>query len=145
MGRLVVAGAGASAPDSAFAEAALRGAGLVALHAWTAWNASLPPPQDPAEPYANPPGALADAAERLLPEALAGRRERYPQAGVERRVVRGGTRAALTGASRSARSAVAGARGRGGVTGLLPGSAGQDLLHHGHSPAAVVRVKSGRR
>ncbi|GAA3206849.1 hypothetical protein GCM10020256_02110 [Streptomyces thermocoprophilus] len=35
--------AGRKAVDFAFAEASLRGAPLVALHAWTTWNAPMPP------------------------------------------------------------------------------------------------------
>ncbi len=71
-------GANSAAVDFAFREADLRNTPLVAVHAWTAWNAALPAPQDPAEPYANPPGALAEEERRLLAEALAGHRERYP-------------------------------------------------------------------
>lgn len=140
--------AGERAVAFAFAEAARRGTGLVALHAWTMWNAALPPPQDPTMPYSNPPGALAESAERLLAEALAGYRERYPQVPVERRAVRGRTREALIEASRSAQLTVVGARGRGGFAGLLLGSVSQALLHHAHSPVAVVRgaaAEGGRR
>ncbi|WP_282692468.1 universal stress protein [Streptomyces sp. CC208A] len=130
---------GERAVDFAFAEAALREAPLVALHAWTTWNAPLPPPQDESEPYANPPGALAAGEERLVAEALAGHRDRYPGVTVEPRVVRGRTREALIEASRSAQLLVVGARGRGGFTGLLLGSVSQALLHHAHCPVAVAR------
>ncbi|MDI9883358.1 universal stress protein [Streptomyces sp. HNM0645] len=131
--------AGGPAADFAFAEAELRKAPLVALHAWTTWNAPMPAPQDPSMPYANPPGALAGEEERLLSEALAGRQERYPGVVVEHRVVHGGTREELIEASRSAQLVVTGARGRGGFTGLLLGSVSQALLHHAHCPVAVVR------
>jgi nucleotide-binding universal stress UspA family protein len=131
--------AGEKAVDFAFAEAALRDAPLLALHAWTTWNAPMPAPRDPAEPYANPSGALAAEEERLLFEALAGRKERYPGVVVEHQVVHGGTREALIEASRSAQLLVVGARGRGGFTGLLLGSVSQALLHHAHCPVAVVR------
>ncbi|MFF0428143.1 universal stress protein [Streptomyces sp. NPDC004520] len=131
--------AGVAAVDFAFAEAALRGVGLVALHAWTTWNAPVPPPQDPAEPYASAPGMLAQAEGRLLAEALAGHRERYPDIPVESRVVHGATREALIEASGSAQLLVVGARGRGGFSGLLLGSVSQAALHHAHCPVAVVR------
>ncbi|MFE3328876.1 universal stress protein [Streptomyces sp. NPDC059176] len=133
--------AGAPAVDFAFAEAELRRAPLVALHAWTTWNAPMHAPQDPSLPYANPPGALAGEEERLLSEALAGRQERYPGVVVERRVVHGGTREELIEASRSAQLVVTGARGRGGFAGLLLGSVSQALLHHAHCPVTVVRGK----
>ncbi len=79
--------AGERAVEFAFREAALHGTGLVALHAWTTWNAPLPEPQDGSEPYANPPGALADGEQLLVSEALAGSRARYPEVAVEQRAV----------------------------------------------------------
>ncbi|MFI1466409.1 universal stress protein [Streptomyces wuyuanensis] len=128
-----------AAVDFAFAEAALRGSGVLALHAYTPWNAPLPPPQDPSMPYANPPGAVTEAEERLLAEVLAGRRQTYPGVPVEHAVVRGDTRKALIEASASAQILVVGARGRGGFKGLLLGSVSQAMLHHAHCPVAVVR------
>ncbi|MFJ6659500.1 universal stress protein [Streptomyces sp. NPDC091377] len=128
------------AVDFAFAEAARRDAPLVALHAWTTWNAPVPAPQDPSVPYASPSGALGAKEERLLAEALAGRAERYPGVKVEHRAVRGGTRESLIEASRSAQLLVVGARGRGGFTGMLLGSVSQAMLHHARCPVAVVRT-----
>ncbi|WP_189217730.1 MULTISPECIES: universal stress protein [Streptomyces] len=131
--------AGAAAVRFALDEAALHGADVVAVHAWTTWNAPMPPPQDPALPYANRPGALAAAEERLLAEALAGTCEQYPDVKVEHKAVHGPTRQALIEASRSARLTVVGSRGHGGFTGLLLGSVSHTVLHHAHSPVAVVR------
>ncbi|OSP33683.1 universal stress protein UspA [Streptomyces sp. 13-12-16] len=146
-GPVVVAVDGSAAGDRAvefaFAEAALRKAPLVALHAYTNWNAPLPSPQDPSVPDANPPGALARAEERLLAEALAGHRERCPDVVVEHKAVHGGPRETLIEASRSAQLLVVGARGRGGFAGLLLGSVSQSLLHHAHCPVAVVRGADG--
>ncbi|MET9153316.1 universal stress protein [Streptomyces griseoflavus] len=136
--------AGQRAVEFAFAEAALRKAPLVALHTWTDWNAPMPAPQDASAPYANEPGALVSEEESLLSEALAGFRERYPDVQVEHRTVRGGAREELIEASRSAQLVVVGARGRGGFTGLLLGSVSQALLHHAHSPVAVVRGTGDR-
>ena len=131
--------AGAQAVNFAFAEAALRGVDLVALHAWTTWNAPMPPPQDEALPYANPREALASQEGRLLSEALAGHQESYPGVSVKRELVHGGTREILIEASRTAQLLVVGARGRGGFAGLLLGSVSQAMLHHAHCPVAVVR------
>lgn len=136
--------AGQKAVEFAFAEAALRKAPLVALHSWTNWNAPMPAPQDASEPFANQPGALAGEEERLLSEALAGFQERYPDVAVDHRTAHGGAREALIEASRSAQLVVVGARGRGGFTGLLLGSVSQALLHHAHSPVAVVRGEGER-
>ncbi|MEV7796968.1 universal stress protein [Streptomyces sp. NPDC087512] len=137
--------AGERAVEFAFAEAELRGAPLVAVHAWTAWNMPLSAPQDASEPFASPPGALSREEERLLSEVLAGHRERYPDVVVEHKVVHGGAREALIEASRSARLLVVGARGRGGFSGLLLGSVSQALLHHAHCPVAVVRGAGASR
>ncbi|MDL2081468.1 universal stress protein [Streptomyces sp. GXMU-J15] len=130
---------GEAAIDFAFAEAAQRGTGLLALHAWTTWNAPLPAPPDPNQPYASPRGELQATEERLLAEALAGHRERYPDVQVEQRLIHGPTREALIEASRTAQLLVVGARGRGGFTGLLLGSVSQAALHHAECPVAVVR------
>jgi nucleotide-binding universal stress UspA family protein len=140
---LVVVGAdgseaGERAVGFAFAQAGFRSVGLVALHTWTTWNAPLPAPSNPAEPYVNP-SALAEEEQRLLHEALAGQQERYPGVKAEHRVVHGSARETLIEASRFAGLVVVGARGRGGFTGLLLGSVSQALLHHAHSPVAVVR------
>ncbi|MGW2354275.1 universal stress protein [Actinacidiphila glaucinigra] len=131
--------AGERAVDFAFAEAALRNVPLLALHAWTTWNTPMPVPQDASAPYAKPPGALAGEEECLLYEALAGRREQYPDVVVQHKTVRGRTRETLIEASRSAQLVVVGARGRGGFAGLLLGSVSHALLYHAHCPVAVVR------
>ncbi|GGP59597.1 universal stress protein [Streptomyces sindenensis] len=136
--------AGGPAVDFAFATAERRKAPLLALHAWTTWNAPLPAPQDASAAYARLPGALAEEEETLLSEALAGCRARYPDVVVERRVVHGRTREALIGASRSAQLTVVGARGRGGFAGLLLGSVSQAVLHHAHCPVVVVRASGAR-
>ncbi|MDT0309774.1 universal stress protein [Streptomyces sp. DSM 44917] len=131
--------ANAAATEFAFAEAALRGVELVALHAWTPWNAPVPPPRDPAHVYAAPPGDLAAAEERLLAEAVAGLSGKYPDVPVRRTLVRGNARETLIDASRTAGLLVLGARGHGGFAGLVLGSVSQALLHHAHCPLAVVR------
>ncbi|GAA3786651.1 universal stress protein [Streptomyces chiangmaiensis] len=137
--------AGEAAVEFAFTEAALRGTGIVALHAWTPWSVPVFPPRDPSEPYALDPGMLAEGERRLLAEAVSGRQERYPDVPVEQTVVRSGAREALIEASASAGLLVVGARGRGGFTGLLLGSVSQAALHHAHCPVAVVRGSGGRQ
>jgi len=137
--------AGDKAVEFAFRQAELHGTSLVALHAWTTWNAPLPAPQDPSVPCANPAEALGHEEERLLSAALAGHQERHPDMAVEHRMVHGPTREALIEASRTAGLLVVGARGRGGFTGLLLGSVSQALLHHAHCPVAVVRKEGAHR
>lgn len=135
--------AGEKAVGFAFAEAALYGAGLVAVHAWTVRTAPMPAAREASVRYTNRPAALAQGEERVLAEALAGHRERYPDVTVLQEVVHRGAREALIEASRTARLMVVGARGRGGFAGLLLGSVSQALLHHAHCPVAVVRGADG--
>ncbi|MFR9757349.1 universal stress protein [Streptomyces sp. TR06-5] len=130
--------AAATAVEFAFAEAALRRVGVLAVHAWTPWNVELPQPEDPSMPYAAAPGELRAQEERLLAEALTGCRERYPDVVVEQLLVRGGTRESLVDATREAQLVVVGSRGRGGFAGLLLGSVSQAVLHHAHCSVAVV-------
>ncbi|MGC5234719.1 universal stress protein [Streptomyces albogriseolus] len=136
--------AGERAIEFAFAEASLRGAPLRAIHAWTLWNAPPSELHEGADTYVAMPEGVAEAEERLVSEALAGCRERYPGVSVESRAPRGQTREALIEASRSARLLVVGARGRGGFAGLMLGSVSQAVLHHAHCPVAVVRGAAER-
>lgn len=119
---------GEEAIEFAFAEAALRGAEILAVHAW------LPD-------YATA-GTGVEGPERLLALAVAGRTERYPDVVVRQEVASGDTREVLIEASKTAQLMVVGARGRGGFTGLLLGSVSQALLHHAHCPLTVVRGKT---
>ncbi|MEV5427909.1 universal stress protein [Streptomyces sp. NPDC052701] len=123
----------------AFTEAALRGAELLALHAYTSRT------EHPYAAPADPPFVTYDGnrpreeAEHVLAEALAGHRERHPDVAVRHRAVRGRVRATLVEASSEAQLIVVGARGHGGFTGLLLGSVSQAVLHHAHCPVTVVR------
>ncbi|MEU1036688.1 universal stress protein [Streptomyces mirabilis] len=119
---------GEKAIEFAFAEAALRGAEILAVHAWL--------------PDYVPPGTGPESAERLLAQVLAGRTERYPDVTVRHEVLSGETREALIETSKTAQLMVVGARGRGGFAGLLLGSVSQALLHHAHCPVTVVRGKA---
>lgn len=124
--------------DFAFTEAAARGERLVAVHAWSEWNTPPTPPADPLLPYAKAAGELATDEERLLAQAVAGWRSRFPQVSLERRTVRGRVRQSLIETSRSAQLVVVGRRGRGGFTGLRLGSVSTAVLHHAHCSVAVV-------
>ncbi|MFJ4424855.1 universal stress protein [Streptomyces bobili] len=117
--------AGEAAVEFAFAEAALRGAEISAVHVW-------PPDHAPA-------GTGVEIPERLLAQALAGHAQTHPDVTVRREVASGETREVLIERSRNAQLVVVGARGRGGFTGLLLGSVSQALLHHAHSSVVVVR------
>ncbi|MCG5213788.1 universal stress protein [Streptosporangium sp. KLBMP 9127] len=122
---------GSAAIGFAFAEAALRGAELRAVHAWNhlAPGAGFDPiPVIPEE----------GAERRLLAQALAGWRERYPSVKVTEQADRGHPVDVLRNASAHADLLVVGSRGRGGMTGLILGSVSHAVLHHASGPVAVV-------
>ncbi|MCX5317880.1 universal stress protein [Streptomyces sp. NBC_00154] len=134
--------AGEKAIEFAFTEAAMRGAGLLALHVWNTWSErAYEGPGDPLNVVVDIERLRAEE-QQLLEEILSPWQIRYPQVAVERRLVRSRIRTALIDASHDAQLVVAGARGRGGFTGLLLGSVSQALLHHAHCSVAVVRGKA---
>jgi nucleotide-binding universal stress UspA family protein len=128
------------AVDFAFTHAALHRMGVVAVHA------------SPRIPFAAP-GASRDAGSdarheilaRILAEALAGYRDKYPDVPVQEKLVHGRPAAALVAESAGAALTVLGSRGRGGFTGLLLGSTSQSVLHHASSPVAIIRAYPARR
>ncbi len=144
-GRAVVVGIAGDRLDelvvqAAFEEADARGVELVAVHAWT----------DPAmEPSFEAWGPLMDwvevrgEEERLLAEALAGWREKFPAVEVHTAVVRDRRGSALRGAAATAALLVLGHRHRGRIAGL--GSTTRAVLHHAPCPVLVVPLPGERR
>ena len=120
----------------AFDEAARRGVGVRALHAYT-----YPVRAEPGDmlPLVYSEDDLQEQESAVLAEALAGWRERYPDVNVTRLVVRARPSKALVQAADQASMVVVGSRGRGGFAGLLLGSVSQALLHHAGCPVVVVR------
>ncbi|HWH00299.1 MAG TPA: universal stress protein [Pilimelia sp.] len=116
--------------------AALRGAELLALHAWTHPVASGP---GDILPVAFDLEAFEAEGHRTLAEAVAGWGDRFPEVKIGRRLVRGAAADALIDESADAQLLVVGARGRGGFAGLLMGSVSHKALHHARCPVAVVR------
>lgn len=105
----------------AFAEAALHGADLVAVHAWH----ESPTRQRVHETFA---------------EQLAGWEEKYPEVLVHREAVRERPSDALLRYAADARLLVVGTRGRGGAAGSLIGSTSRRVLHHAPCPVVIVRT-----
>jgi nucleotide-binding universal stress UspA family protein len=109
--------------DWAFAEAASRGAGIVALHAVGA-------------EFGAPRRRVTEDME--LSEALAGLGERFPDVPVTREISDRAPAHALVDASGNAALVVVGAHRGHGPTGLALGRIGHAVLHHAHCPVVVV-------
>ncbi|MFD3625560.1 universal stress protein [Streptomyces sp. NPDC058698] len=133
--------AGDAAASFAFAEAALRGASLVAMHVWNTWSEPTPyeAPADPLSVVVDL-DQLVERHRRVLEEAVAPGRAAHPGVAVELRLERARVRHALLDATREAQLVVTGARGHGGFAGMLLGSVSQALLHHADCPVTVVRA-----
>jgi nucleotide-binding universal stress UspA family protein len=117
-------------------EADLRGAALVAVHAWTG-----PVSIGPGDmlPLVYDAEQVAAEETRVLAESVAGLADRHPDLRVEQQVVQTPAAEALIEQSRRAQLVVVGSRGRGGFVGLLLGSVSQALIHHADCPVAVIR------
>ncbi|MFJ6956533.1 universal stress protein, partial [Micromonospora aurantiaca (nom. illeg.)] len=130
----------------ACAEAAARGAELVVVHTWL-----YPQPVTYREafgdvvPLAYDPQELRADEQRVLAEAIAGWAERYPEVTVRPKLVAAATPSrVLVEESVGAQLTVVGAHGRGSLGALLLGSVSHAVLHHCHSPLAVVRHRGDR-
>jgi nucleotide-binding universal stress UspA family protein len=113
--------------------AALHGA---PLHVLTTWSDSV---VEPSTAMFLDVAAIAEEERCRLSERVAGWREKYPDVVVHTEVHEDRPAHALVAASEGARLIVVGARGRGGVAGLLLGSTSQALIHRAGCPVAVVR------
>lgn len=109
-----------------------RGVGLRVLRAWS-------PPAPRWRPPAFDPREIVAAERALLDDEVAPWRDKHPELTITVEAVGDSPGRVLVDATRTAGLVVVGSRGRGGFTGLLLGSVSQQLLHHSHSPVAVVR------
>jgi nucleotide-binding universal stress UspA family protein len=119
-------------------EARLRGAKLVAVHAWS-YYPSLP--SDSLDPMLVTPGfneQLGRDAERFVEqevEKLSGDAQGIE---IEARAVEGPAATVLVDVAKDADLLVLGTRGHGGFSGLLLGSVSQQVSHHAPCPLVLV-------
>ena len=142
MGKAIVVGVdGSDASQEALRwaadEARLRGAPLVAIHAWSFIPAE--PLGDPgmlaipAGDLAGQLGAESDAARLALEEAVSAALGAEPAVEVEQKLV---------AESRSAELVVVGSHGRSGLKAALLGSVSRHVASHAGCPVVVVKTRS---
>ncbi|MFD8592681.1 universal stress protein [Streptomyces sp. NPDC059637] len=129
------AGENASAVAFAFEEAQLRGAELLALHAWRAPKVT---PQSHPLIAGDAHAAPVHHAQETLADALARPGREHPRVTVRRAAVEGSAHKALLDASEGAEMVVVGTRRRLGHFGLQLGRTNHAVLHHAPCPVAVV-------
>lgn len=140
-GRKVVVGvdgskSSAKAIDFAFDQADLLNARVVALHTWTSPFLTY---ADGASMLQFDDHKIEEESRVLVAEAVAGAAADHPDVIWTTELISGSAAQALSRASETADLLVVGSRGHGGFTGLLLGSVSQSVLHHAHSPIAIVR------
>jgi nucleotide-binding universal stress UspA family protein len=145
-GRVVVgvesADASGPAVALAFEEAAMRGVGVTAVHAWEAPFFDAPGGKGGGVPRQVLQQAMPDVVsgeQDTLGKALVGYADKYPEVDLRQVVVHQRPAEALVAASVGAELLVVGSRGRGGIASLLLGSVSYRVLHQAHCPVAVVR------
>lgn len=146
-----VDGSGASLEALRWAldEARLRGARVVALHAWTFVPAA--PIGDPGM-IAIPSGDLVGqleaekaAAERDLASSVAEAAGAEPTIEIESRLVEADAAEALVAESASADLVVVGSHGRSGLRAAILGSVSRHVVDHARCPVVVVRPQNQDR
>ena len=123
---------GAKALRWAASEARLRGAAIVALHAWRYPHAVDLVPIRSLD-------RVESDAQIVLQEALKAADDDLAGVLVEERVVYGEPGAALVQASKDADLVVVGSRGHGGFAGVLLGSVSQHVAHRAGCAVVIVR------
>lgn len=122
---------------TAFEEAASRGVGLIAVHAWISFSSDSA--YNRARQLFTSLDVLEDTERKSLTERLAPGKVKYPGVAVETVLARDRAVRCLLENSADAQLLVIGSRGRGALSGMVLGSTSQALIYHATCPLLVVR------
>ena len=114
-------------------EAEIRGSALELIHAWNYPNLG----------YGGYVAVLEDFekdAAALLDEVVVSVRKNYPNLKLVSSLIQGPTAQTIIDRAKEADMVVVGSRGRGGFSGLLLGSVGQQLVHHCPAPVVIIHL-----
>jgi nucleotide-binding universal stress UspA family protein len=126
-----------SAIAFAFDAAALRGAPLIAVHAWT--DPALDGPVPAYSAVIVDPQPIAESEGALLAEQLAGWAGKYPDVPVQQVLAHDRPAPALLKYAGTAQLIVVGTRGHGRLASVLLGSTGHALISHAACPVVIAR------
>lgn len=121
------------ATEWAAQEAELRGVTLELIHAWNYPNLG----------YGGYVAVLEDFekdARAVLDDVTATVRQAHPALALISTLVQGPTAQTIIDKASQADMVVVGSRGKGGFSGLLLGSVGQQLVHHCESPVVIIHA-----
>jgi len=140
-GSIVVGHDGSEGADRALAEALLLardlGTPVVVVRTWSL--ATAPRPADSAFGYVPSFEEYAEAVRLALLDDTAAQVAAFPDVSVAYRVVHGPAAKHLGEISQQARLLVVGARGLGGLAGMLLGSVSEQCVRHAACPVLVTR------
>jgi len=119
----------------AVAEARLRGAGLIVVHAWQQSTAAL---MSPYAPVLDDPAVIEESARQTLAESLAAVDVTGLVSEPEPWLVQGATASTLLGVARNGSLLVVGSRGRSGGAGLLLGSVSRQVAQEATVPVVII-------
>jgi nucleotide-binding universal stress UspA family protein len=126
-----------SAAGFAFEEAAMRGVPLTVVSSW--WEPAAVDVADLADGSVLDVAAMRARALDRVGLVTSQWREKYPEVACTSSASMRAPRAVLCAAAQTAGLLVVGARGLGGIPGLLLGSVSQAVLEHAPCPVAVLR------
>ena len=125
------------ATEWAAQEAEIRNAKLELVHAWNYPNLG----------YGGYVAVLEDFendANAVLEEVAAKVRSEHPGLELATALVQGPTAQTIIEKAKEADLVVVGSRGKGGFTGLLLGSVGQQLVHHCPAPVVIIHLPADK-